>query len=473
MDPRAATIGARHAFASAIALRIALGLALIASLVPLSVDDYFRVYHAIHFWQRPSFSPSTNWLPLFTWVHGSLVGLVGETRMLPRVASLVLGLAGCWLATLDTRDTAERRARWLLAACLPSSVLLFALPLSEAMFGALVTAHVAFLARYRAEGRIVDAWVASMTLLGASATRYEAWALLPLGAALIAQRAPSDSRRSIAVALGLVPLSFPLRWLVHLDDRTGDAFSFLGVIARDQFGPGSLSATLFGASAPIAAVFALACLASVVGLSARAPAAHRLASFYGLGFVAFFVLVAARNSLPSQLPFRLFHVPTLLAVPTAVRVLGLAERPGRALGLGALGIALGLLVAARLPGVVASDDVRLGTELRRRLARAPEASAIVQGPFPEVSYFVVAASAVGRVQVDGAGRRCRVSVERCVFECGRPAFLDRLRFAVVASPTMQTELASSGFVVRARSRRYALLERVDVRAPICPGSRPR
>lgn len=461
----------RGLFRGLLLLRILVGLGLIVLLVPLSVDDYFRVYHAIYFWQKPSFSPSTNWLPLYAWLHGPLVGIVDETRLAPRLASLGLGVLGAAFALRDTvgpREPLERPARFLLAICVPTSVLLFALPLSEALAGALVTAHVAALARYREAGRAGDALAASLALLGATATRYEAWALLPLAIGLMVARRPVDVRRWIVLVLAALPMVFPLRWMAHLEERTGDPLSFLGSIERDQFGASPLSEAFLGPSAPLAVGFVVAVAFLALGLVRDVPPRVRLAALYGLTFVGFSGAVAIAGSLPSQLPARLFHLPMLLAVPSMVHLLALDRIPSRGLAFSGLGLVLGLASAIALPGIISPADARVGAQLRRSLAADPRAIAVVEGPFPEITAFVVAANAVGRVQIEGAGGRCRVEVFSCEFRCGRPAWIDSVRYVLVASRGLAHRFGAAGYRERARSPRYRLLERGPASPPLCP-----
>lgn len=468
IEPRRAN---RWPLRIAIALRFMLGVALVATLVPTCVDEYFRVYHALHFWLNPSLLPSTNWLPLYVWVYGPVVGALGETVFAPRVASLVIGMIGALAASRDASNDDERRARSLLACCVPTGVLLYSSPLTEALFGALVTAYVTALARYRDDGRAHDALSASLALLAACAARYEAWVLIPALAVGLGTRAPTDARRALIFALALLPAVAPLRWMLHLAERVGDPWAFLGTIQRDQFGPGSISDALGGASTPLAIAFVLSLAALVYGAAPGRPQRIRLASAHGLLFAALFAALAAKGSLPSQLPSRLLHLPMLLAVPVVGFELVRRRATRSVLALSTLCFLLGLVSTLARPPGVPRDDAALAGRLRAELAADRSAVAVVQGPFPHVTSFVTSSSAVGRVQVDGAGWRCPASIATCTFRCGTPPWLSAVRLVVADSEPLGRTLAANGFREIARSQRYRLWKSTNAQTLLCRAAR--
>lgn len=468
IDPRSAN---PWPLGIAIVLRLTLGAVLVATLVPTCIDEYFRVYHALHFWLNPSLLPSTNWLPLYVWLYGPVVGALGETVFAPRAASLVIGGIGAFVASRDSADDEERRARVLLASCVPTGVLLYSSPLTESLFGALVTAYVTALARYRDDGHARHALAASLALLAACAARYEAWVLIPALAVGLGTRGPTDARRALIFALALLPAVAPLRWMVHLAERVGDPWAFLGTIQRDQFGPGSTSDALGGASAPLAIAFVPALAALVYGAAPRRPQRIRLASAHGLLFAALFAALAAKGSLPSQLPSRLLHVPMLLAAPVVGFELVRRRATRSVLALAALCVLSGLVSTLARPPGLPRDDLALAGRLRAELAADRNAMAVVQGPFPQVTSFVTASSAVGRVQVDGAGWRCPASIATCTFRCGTPQWLSAVRLVVADSEPLGRTLAANGFLVIARSQRYRLWRSTNAQTLLCRPAR--
>jgi len=446
-------------------LRFGIGLALIATISTISIDDYFRVYHAMFWWMRPKFANSIHWLPLYSWIDGSLIGLLGESRWVPRLVSLIVGSLGCYAGAIDATDPEERKTRFELSIWLPTSLVLFAVPLTEAMFGALILVHASRLARYRDSGGVLDGVLASVALLFATALRYEAWVLIPLAAGAFVSRARSHSRAT-EVVLALVPCSFPLAWFAHVRARTGDAVSFLDAVSSDQFGASTFIELVGGTSIGFASVFVLATSAAVATvLDSGAPARVRLMSTYACVFGGMILALVVVGQLPSQFPARLFHVPTLLAVSAMARWIGRLElRPAL---VSALFAVVGLVTASHLESVRASDDVVAASVLRAALSDNRGATALVEGEFPEVTQFVADSNAPGRVVVERSGGRCAISVATCEFPCGRPSILDRLRFALVTDRAVEGRLHDLGFVEVRRVGRRTLLERADRSRPVC------
>jgi len=465
-----------------LSLRFGIGLALIATISTLSIDDYFRVYHAMFWWMRPRFANSIHWLPLYSWIDGSLIGLLGESRWVPRLVSLIVGSLGCFAGAIDATDPEERKTRFELSIWLPTSLVLFAVPLTEAMFGALILVHASRLARYRDSGRVLDGVLASVALLFATALRYEAWVLIPLAAGAFVSRAHfitgdrgfarrgEGHSRATEVVLALVPCSFPLAWFEHVRARTGDAVSFLDAVSSDQFGASTAIELVGGTSIGFASVFVLATSAAVsTALDSGAPARVRLMSTYACVFGGMILALVVVGQLPSQFPARLFHVPTLLAVSAMARWIRRLEL--RPTIVSALFAVVGLVTASRLESVRASDDVVAASVLRAALSDNRGATALVEGEFPEVTQFVADSNAPGRVVVERSGGRCAISVATCEFPCGRPSILDRLRFALVTDRAVEGRLHDLGFVEVRRVGRRTLLERADRSRPVCAGLR--
>ena len=235
---------ARAASAGFFALRAAVGAVLVFWLVPVSVDDHFRVFHASWWWDHPSFTSSYDWLPGHQYLYGPLVGLSGDTVLVPRAATLALMLlAGALLLA----DRAEGRACrwiasvWLLAA--PLSLVLGAAPLTEAQCLALLFAGVLGLRRYLESGEPIPLLGAAVAYLAASTIRYEVWALVPVFALLALSRRPARAGGPARV-LAFLPAAFPLAWFALVWAVEGEPFTFLSIVQDDHFGAGSLAAAL-------------------------------------------------------------------------------------------------------------------------------------------------------------------------------------------------------------------------------------
>ncbi|HUT79499.1 MAG TPA: hypothetical protein VM285_17515, partial [Polyangia bacterium] len=109
--------------------RAAIGAVLVFALLPVCLDDHFRVFHAIWWWEHPAFTSSYQWLPGFLYVYGPLVGLTDDTVTAPRILTLAIHLVGSALLAADAGESSRARLLavvWLL--CSPLSMVLGTVP---------------------------------------------------------------------------------------------------------------------------------------------------------------------------------------------------------------------------------------------------------------------------------------------------------------------------------------------------------
>lgn len=470
------------ALAALLAVRLLLGLYWIAELPPPSVDDFFRPYHAVWWWQRPSFAPSGYWLPGYAWLFGAVVGLVGDARAIaPTNLLLHLG-TGLVLARAAGPDRGRAALALAFALFGPLAWRLGQSTLSEPLHGLLVVGAVALCGHRDGRRRALAALLAA----GAALVRYDAFVLLPL----FAYELVRARRRVREGALALVPLSVPAIWMVRAFLRDGDPFHFLHAVARDRFGAGNLAEALAdpaGVATALQLVAAVAASAALLRPAASrgreappAPIARRFARFTLLS--ALFVAGASvTGSLPSQATERvLFGTVTLGSVPVAAVAGRLLPRAraraavalAAALLLGALGSArLAALRDVRAPGTAA-----VAARLRALHAAGalPEgAHVLVEGPFLAAAAVVVDSPIPTRSHVEGAGR-CPVHLLRCELDCARTDWPRRVEAVVTARAATARALRARGWSLRsgASVRPWAVFVR-DGGMPLHACERPR
>lgn len=407
-------------FGALLGVRALAGVILVFSLAPLSVDDYFRVFHALWWWDNPSFTTSHEWLPGYSYVYGLWIGLTRDTLVGPRLLSLLLHLAGGAVLALDRELPAPTRwlaAVWLLTA--PLSLVLGAVPLTETLASLLLLIGITSLTRFLERGKSPSLLLAAAAYLGATMVRYDAWALLPVFSAYALSRPPERYFALVNRVLAFLPWFFPLIWTLLLWAFHGEPFTYLDIVREDHFGAGDLLGSL---ASPLGAVTLAQVAAALVVLGVGAAAlvrgrkalgglvweAHSVAA---LGFVA---LVVARGDVPSQFPARMLY-PLLLfaAVPVARLVVGLvaSTRLRLAVGAGAglLLLGLGLVQARRSPSGVEDEHLRAAEHIGRLVSDGELGSgghALIERFLPDSAAVLVFANQPDRVHIDAVGGDC-------------------------------------------------------------------
>lgn len=483
-DPSTPSAGADRfplaaACASLLGLRAVLGAVLVFVLLPVCLDDHFRVFHAAWWWEHPSFTSSYEWLPGFLYIYGPLVGLTGDTVFAPRAVTLVLHLtAGALLAGVAGE---ARGVRWLAAAwllCSPLSLVLGTVPLTEslsllAMLGGLVA-----LSRFSSSGDPVWLLPGASAALYSSMLRYELWVFLPLFTLFALARRPARMPVTARI-LAFLPWCFPLVWTALLWAVTGEPFSYLTVVRDDHLGPGSLAealasppAWILAAQAAAGALAAIACLS--LALRRGKPWSGLLFEAHALAAILLVAILVVRADVPSQYPERmLLWVVAFCAIPVA----RLADGPGGGVRRRLLTYALagGLLLAASLvyalglPPGIPRGDLEAGLALRESFARGhlgDDDHVVIERLLPESTAPFVYANRPRNVHIDALGNLCPPRLLSPVPSiCPVPEWAPRAKLALVLDPQLVAALEAIGWSPRDRIGDWTFVLRG-------PGARP-
>ncbi len=206
------------------AAKAALGAYVLATgFTHVSDDDYARTVIAQQFAHHPGLDPSgTSWLPFPFWVTGGAMLLFGRSLTTARAVACVLGVVSVAAPYAALRAVGCRRAiavaGVLVAATLPWSAWLGVATVPEAPTACLIAAGAIAVTSVR--GRVA----ASVALLAASLSRYEAWPVCAVFAAacvFAARRRGAHARGATTAAAG-VSLVGPLAWMLwNARGRTG------------------------------------------------------------------------------------------------------------------------------------------------------------------------------------------------------------------------------------------------------------
>jgi hypothetical protein len=383
----------------------------------ISDDDFARVVIAQAFAQAPRLDPSgTSWLPFPFWAHGGAMLVAGSSLGVARAFSTALAAASGALLFAAGRALRLPPAWAALGALMPLSLPLVPL-LCAATVPELPTAALTVFAVCAATGRGRLALAGSLAALAASLSRYEAWPVALLLAAVLAARAARapEVRRPLAAG-ALLCAAGPLLWCVWNIHAHGDALQFVHRVASYGAALGDRAAS--AASYPLALAreapgLIVAALVAVVvrawaagrgGPGPRSPWAGGAPAWLLLAAVAAQVgalsIAAARGGSPTHHPERAVVACWMLLWLLVVDGLALAAASRR----GAAGVAAGAVVAlslawgaARAPGVVAGlgpqrkAELALGEALGARVAPGDRIAV-----FPDGYGFFATAAALDR-----------------------------------------------------------------------------
>jgi hypothetical protein len=403
-----------------LSVRALVGAVLVLLVVPVSVDDYFRVFHALWWWDNISFTSSHEWLPGHSYVYGPLVGITGSTTLAPRVLTLVLQLTTGAVLLVDRSQS--RAVRWLAAVwllCSPLSLVLGTVPLTESLFTLLVVTGIVALGRFLKRGKSPYLLLAAVGYLGASMVRYEAWILLPVFTAFALSKPPERYFALANRALAFLPWIYPIVWTLLLWGLHGEPFTYLAIVREDHFGRGDLLAeigTVNGAFTLGAAILSLAVLAiaATAALRRQRPLADLLWEAHLLAAVFFVGAVLVTGNVPSQLSLRLlFPLLALSSVPLARLLAARVASRGRLLAIGvgtavAL-LAVGMASALALPVGVREENLRAGRYLRSAFTSGElgaEDHALVEHELPDAAAVLIYSEQPARVHIDRLGGSC-------------------------------------------------------------------
>jgi hypothetical protein len=444
----------RAAWAGLLLARLAAGVVLVLLLVPVSLDDSFRMFYALWWWDHPSFYPLPFWLPGQFYLYGLVSGLASDALLAPRLLTLAIHLGtGCLLALDRARSPAVRwiAAVWLLLS--PLSLVLGTVPLSEALFVLLAIGGIVAMSRFLESGRPWPLLASALLYLGAASVRYEGWALLPLFSAFTFARRDAGVSRAIVWALRVLPWTFPVVWMLLLWRLEADPLLFLDNIRMDLFGPGDLRAAFSSPTSWIVGVQVAAALASLApGIAAavrRRAAPRDLIWEIHLGVAFLFLAWAlASDNVPSQYAIRLFYPVLVLASVPAARLLVGAVPASRHVTAGAL---CGLVLA--VAGLSYALTIEPGhdpasRDTARQVREAYDAGVIderdhviVDMEPPWTMSVVVHANRHATIHADAGFSKSHLEC----WEMRAPGWVESVRLAVVRDPDHAAYLETLGW----------------------------
>ncbi|HEY1954877.1 MAG TPA: hypothetical protein VGH28_04680 [Polyangiaceae bacterium] len=217
-----------------VALKIAAMLwALHAGFAQVSDDDYARTVIAQSFAHAPRLDPSgTSWLPLPFWIYGGVMMALGRSLAVARGLAFVLGALSPLVVWAGLRSMQIARIPAALGAAVfaltPWSVWLGLAPVPEAWAGACAAGALFFAASSHPRGEAIAGALACV----ASLSRYEAWPIAALVAAVAAVRfVRGEGARAWHVAGFALAVLGPAFWLANNAITHGDALHFVARVA--------------------------------------------------------------------------------------------------------------------------------------------------------------------------------------------------------------------------------------------------
>lgn len=212
---------------------------LAAGFRAISDDDYARVVIAERWVAAPRLDPSgTSWLPFPFWIMGAAMGALGRSLATARLASIALSLvAGVALHGALVAAGVPRQSRVVgLAALflLPWSLWTTAATVPEAPTAAFVAAAVLLAALPPPRVSAATAIGAGALALAATLSRYEAWPVALVVAALLARsatRAVEPGKRAALAAGAALALAGPCGWMAWNQASHGSATHFVARVA--------------------------------------------------------------------------------------------------------------------------------------------------------------------------------------------------------------------------------------------------
>ncbi len=276
----------------------------------VSDDDFARIVIAQRFAAAPSLDPSgTSWLPLPFWLTGGVMDVFGTSIDVARATAFALGIGAAVLVHVAARWMgASRRGALvgaLIACCIPYAAYLGVATVPDYPTAALILLGAA--GAWTAPRR---RFVASLALLAACLSRYEAWPVAAAFALLSAWDALRE-RSWVFAASALVAAAGPLSWMLHgLLAHDSALFFVKRVVAyRRAIGAGSASTLGRLIDFPLAVLrcepevagLGLVTLAAALGLGLRQELRrYRRAGLLLLALLAFLVVGDLRDGAPTH-----------------------------------------------------------------------------------------------------------------------------------------------------------------------------
>lgn len=231
-------------------LRVALAvLSLRLGFVEYNADGATRVIHGWEWLQAPRWEVGV-WLPLHFWLIGGALALWENLVWAPKLLSSLAGLATIANMTLIGATLGGRRAAIvtaLLAAVFPFEVWFSVSGMAEPIFHAFVTGAALGFVRWWARDSRRALLLGSLSLLAATAVRYEGWFYAAAFAGLVVLVGWRRGRLDRAtIAAAVIPFLFIAVWIEQSWAVFGDPLAFAHETAaiKTELAPENTGATL-------------------------------------------------------------------------------------------------------------------------------------------------------------------------------------------------------------------------------------
>ncbi len=352
----------------------------------VSDDDYARVVISEQFAHAPRLDPSgTSWLPFPFWVEGLAMMAAGRSLAVARGVAIALGCSSVVAPYLAMRAIdVPRGAAFIataVASVLPWNAWLGVATVPDGWVGALVAAAAIGMGRTEARG-----WGAIL-LLAAALSRYEAWPVCAVFAAVCAANALRSVNANREVWRGLVALAGPAAWMGWNTYAHDDPLHFLVRVTAFRHAVGAadvpMASKLLGypfalvSETPEVAVLGVV---GLLGLRHRDVRARWLgAAVTAAAVMGFLVWGDLHDGAPTHHPARalgsIWWIFVGLGVDATLRAVARARITGAALA-GALLLGWAVTLPwrwAEAPGRSAAEDrepqMARGKEFRERSVR--------------------------------------------------------------------------------------------------------
>jgi hypothetical protein len=226
-----------------LSLRLVIQLALYkAGFISLTADEFGRTIAAAIWSQHPTFELHGIWLPFHTYFIGTALLIKWELLWLPRLITILMGLASIVLMYLLASSLFDSRKAGLVSAFLlsvnPAHIWLSGAPLTEIPNAMLVLAAIYAFSLYLKSSKRSFLYTAACILAVANGFRFESWlislmfslTLLGLGLLGIIQKKIHAREMLNLIVAAFIPWLFPLGWVVGNYLETQNPFYFSDVV---------------------------------------------------------------------------------------------------------------------------------------------------------------------------------------------------------------------------------------------------
>ena len=283
-------------------------------MMPVSVDDYFRVFHAWWWWEHPSFTSSFVWLPGYQYMYGPVVGWCGDTVLAPRLFTLGLHLTtGLVVVSTGAASPFRRIVALAMIYFSPLSIPVGSVPFSESLTFFLLAMHWRFMVRFQGSNSVISLFGCSLMLMMASAVRYEVWMLIPVFLLGVRPLSVKDASAAVKWSVLVLPMTFPLIWILHGCANREGCFAFLAGTREDHLGTGSVVdiLTSYWGIISLIQIVIIVIAVAMRWRTEKAPVARILSGYLLVALMQVILLIAA-DALPSQLTGRILYPPLIL-----------------------------------------------------------------------------------------------------------------------------------------------------------------